>query len=749
MEDQNIIMVGEHPFVLPPLPAKKDILFHNKKTEDQYWRREDALADIPQFFMEWSGDVEEDAEHTVKRGKKLISLSIADTKKLRFYRDRELYRRIHGVWFMNNGEPTYLTGSHYFNLAWFAMTGVENFIEPGSNYGMYMQFQRDFFYFYEICKKTKYGRGGFVVKPKKTAVTMAMSSICLNEGTLNKQKLIRMMSTKQKDANASCFKYIDFALQKMPTILTPAIANWNTFSVSFGLPEKKNSKAAGKLRETNTEYFDTVITTVPTANNSFDTLTNFIAWADEFTKIATEANPKDLHEITTDTVMLGTARRGTIMYTNYTQEFNDDSFEEGRQIFLDSYLRTVDEATGMTKSKLICYTMLEQHGKFGDIVDGVMTCVDKYGIPIITEILADLNQQLNQIKNNPSKIQGFKRRHPTTEADPWMEAGGEMQMFDVLRITMQIQEIETEESVGVFPVDFNLDFETPPRQLDAASPLCEFKGEIRMKKYSDEEKECGSVGRFLWYDKHWTPDDWLSKHLNVLAKDPYNKLLKPRLDTPFFAVCDPTNFSLKKDIVVGSKNAIQVFVLPDAYLNGLFGENVTNKRLMAEYLYRHDKPNDTLMDAVKAVLYFGCYILIESNMSWMATRFIEMGLGNFVLMVSEETGILEPYNVGRKQKYFTSQIQTIGKYFLSGVHHLKEPEINGEIDNIKYIKSKTVLKQLLKIKPEDTTKYDAAVCYLEGLYGIDWFYGWREQQLKKQRPGADEQRRMFAMVSLQ
>ena len=725
------IQVGEHTFETPEIPPKKQILFWDKKKSEQYWRRADAISDLPDYFLEWNESIEEDAPLTIRDGKKLRALSVKDTKILREFRDREIRRRIEGVWFMNDGEPTYLTGNHYFNLTWFAMIKVDNYVEPGSPYGMYMQFQRDFFYFYEICKRTKYGRGGMVVKPKKTAVTMAMSSICLNEGTTRKQLLIRMMSTKQKDANASCFRYIDFAVSRMPTILTPAIANWNTFAVSFGMPEKKNSKAAGKLRDTNTEYLDCLITTVPTANNSFDTLTNDIAWVDEYTKIIDTASPKSLHEITIDTVMLGSSRKGTIMYTNYTQEENDDSFEEGRQVWVDSALGTVDEVTGMTKSKLIRYAMLEQHGKFGEVKDGVLTMVDKHGKPNIGEIFEDLNQQLNQIKGSPSKVQGFHRRHPTEESHPWMEAGGETQMFDVLRISAQLQQIEMDESVGILPDDFDLEFEIPPKKIDEASTLCEFRGKVKLRTYTREEKMEGKFGKFNWYDKQWTPQDWLIKHLNILAVDSGNKLLKPRIDTPFFATCDPTNYALKKDIVVGSKNAIQVFILNTPYLNGLFGENVTNKRLMAEYLYRHDKPNDTLMDAIKVVLYFGCYILIESNMSWMASRMIEMGLGNFVLMINEETGILEPYSKNKKQKYFTSQGQTIGRYFLAGVHHLKEPEIAGEIDNIKYIKSYHVLKQLLKIKPEDTTKYDAAVCYLEGLYGMEWFYGWREQQLRK------------------
>ena len=734
--------VGEHTFTTPPIPNKKDILFSEKPIKDQYWQRKLAISDIPAYFYAWNTEVEFDADATEWRGKTLKALSIKDTFRIKEFRDREIRRRKDGVWFMNNGEYTYITGHHYFALTWFSMMAVDNFLDPESKFGMYLQFQRDFFYFYEICKKTTYGRGGMVVKPKKTGVTMLMGAICLNEATLHREKLIRIMSTRQKDANSSCFKYIDFAVQRMPTILTPSIGNLNTSSIIFDMPEKKNSKAAAKLRETNADYYSTQITTVPTANNSFDTLTNYLAWVDEFTKIKTEANPKGLHEVTIDTVMQGMQQKGIIMYTNYTQEENDESFEEGRQIFKDSYLHTVDVKTGMTKSKLICYTMLVQHGIFPDLKDGKMVGINKYGLPIMQDIKTMMDDIIDQIKDNPAKLQGFRRRMPQNEQDPWLEAGGERQMFDVLRLTAQMQQIEIDHDT---PEYFNLRFEIPPRKIDEVSTRCTFEGRILYDATTEEDMKKGDFGRFMWYDKQWTPHFFLEKNLNKLVIDDRNGLLRPRLDTPFFISVDPTNYSLKKDVVVGSKNAIQVFILHNNELNGYFGENVTNRRLMVDYLYRHDKPHHVVMDVIMCALYFGAYVLIESNMATIATKMIEMGLGNFVLYVNPETDMLEPYREGRNLKPFKTQSGSVGQYFVSAMNHLKEPEIEGERDEMKFIKSMDVLKQLARIKPEETTKFDAGMCYIFGQWGIDWFYGWRRKEMEKDRMNNDPAGRKLAM----
>ena len=62
------------------------------------------------------------------------------------YIDEEFKRREEGFWFMNNGEPIYITGTHYMYLQWSKIdVGAPDFREAN----------RLFFIFWEACKADK------------------------------------------------------------------------------------------------------------------------------------------------------------------------------------------------------------------------------------------------------------------------------------------------------------------------------------------------------------------------------------------------------------------------------------------------------------------------------------------------------------------------------------------------------------------------------------------------------------------
>ena len=75
---------------IPKKPTRKNILYFNKKKAEQRWIRESAPKGLNR---ENASDYYE-------------------------YIEEEFRRRIEGVWFMNNGEPTYITGSHYMFIQW-------------------------------------------------------------------------------------------------------------------------------------------------------------------------------------------------------------------------------------------------------------------------------------------------------------------------------------------------------------------------------------------------------------------------------------------------------------------------------------------------------------------------------------------------------------------------------------------------------------------------------------------------------
>src|SRR5688500_5388694 len=98
---------------IPPIPPRHLILNHDLKRSDQFWRR----TPMPKY---WEERRAEEAYHQEMEMKLVEEGSIPRVryfdKVLETYRRQEWMRRTYGIYFYNNGMPTYLTGSHYIFL---------------------------------------------------------------------------------------------------------------------------------------------------------------------------------------------------------------------------------------------------------------------------------------------------------------------------------------------------------------------------------------------------------------------------------------------------------------------------------------------------------------------------------------------------------------------------------------------------------------------------------------------------------
>lgn len=718
--------IGEHIFVPRPLKKGEEVLFANEKKENQMWRRQ---MDFPDYFWNWSKEVELNADFTRKNDDNTFKcLSKEDTKILKHFQDRELIRRQQGVYFMNNGELTYLTGDHYFALQWNAMDGADNEVEPGSKYGMYVEFQRTFFYFYLIAEKTPHGYGGIFVKPKKTGISQCMAAICVNRGTMMRNKNIRIMSTDHVNCKNVNFKYIKYAIEHLPNIMCPEIQKMNLGQVFFA-PEEVGKTQEKRLRATNKDALYTDISAIPTKFNGFDQSLNEIAWFDEEAK--TE-NPEATHHPTIASVKLGMKRMGTVMYTYYVPEANSsddgakvkaESVRQAHEIYKNSSLSTIDEVTQMTKSQMVKHTLTVQEGTFG--------MVDKYGKPLVKKIWAELNAKYNALKGNPNALISYKKQNPTNEEEPWMEGGNQRSVFDNIRLGIRLKNIQMELGLGTLEmVTGNLKWSKEPKYIESKRSYDFTDCSVYFRQDTDEEIIAGKQrGNFVFYRPKLLPQDKFNKY----AIDKSNNLRKPLFDTPYFLSLDPTNYSDKKMISSRSQTALMGFLLPDAELDSFYGSKVSH-RLIMQYLCRRDKAEDTVWDVAMAIIYLGCYLLAEGNMPTVVTRLIDIGLGNYVLVKNSSTEAFEPYKESKRQKFYTtsvgSQKSTIDTYITAGKNYLGEPD-EEEFDNLSNLDSEAVIKDLINFEPENTRKFDAGVAYLIGIMGIEAYIGWKHAEQKK------------------
>ena len=113
----EIIEIADLFIQLPAVPPKNEILYHDRSKEEQRWQRQDMPTELSRIgsMDEW------------------YDMPKEFKAKYESYIRSEFERRNNGMWFFNNGEPTYLTGAHYMMLQWSKI--------DASFYGYYLQFR--------------------------------------------------------------------------------------------------------------------------------------------------------------------------------------------------------------------------------------------------------------------------------------------------------------------------------------------------------------------------------------------------------------------------------------------------------------------------------------------------------------------------------------------------------------------------------------------------------------------------------
>ena len=107
------------------------------------------------------------------------------------YIDDEFNYRNDGYWFMCDGSPCYITGSHYIYLNWTK-------IDVGSP--DFRQANRIFYYFWEACKADSRSYGMCYLKNRRSGFSFMASSECVNQATTSKDSRFGILSKTGADA---------------------------------------------------------------------------------------------------------------------------------------------------------------------------------------------------------------------------------------------------------------------------------------------------------------------------------------------------------------------------------------------------------------------------------------------------------------------------------------------------------------------------------------------------------------------
>lgn len=702
----KIITIREHSFKIPQPKDKRDILFIDKK--DPYWIREEALKDYKPIFFDFIPHYTKIYQEATlyDQDSILISLNKEDSDWMVWAYQREVYRRTHGVHVKMGDEIVWLTGDHWFILAWCKTKRPDK----KSDYFDYREFQAKYLCLVWYVNQMSHIAGLFISKAKKTGITNLHWLYYLNKATMTKNINLGNMNIDQSKGAKTFRDHFLYAYHGLPMALKPKFKSKSEPDgvITFG-QQFTNSKKNRIIKNDAEDELNTTVMCVPTMINAFDVDVFSDLWWDEPPKYKQDFG--EIYRSNEAGTDLQDMSIGKKWLTSYTPEESGSSFMSSRDLFFDSELRTVKpESNGQTKSKLICDHI--------PAYESWTSSFDKYGKCNEVEAMAKIQHGRSLLKDKPRELQVLTRRYANDKREAW-STGGVGSVFDNIRLGGLLSNIEEEERISPQPLykEFNLEWTNNTwniqRNRRRKGDFCEVK--LIPITYHDREQE--KYGKFRFYFD--IPRSQQNAALK-LGKDEYGCLIPP--DT--FNYClggDPTNYAAASEVIQGSKNAIYVMNMPDMLLDSrLMG--VFSKIIVVEYYDRPESPDEAFEDFLKLIIFTGALSTIEANAPYVATRLMEEGLGRF-MMVKDKNGVIMPWKrymglPNEKDKTYhliRTTANSSDKEVLETMVRLikayyEKPEEGGK-DYGAQCKTSRLIKQLMDLNPLDTRLFDLFMAF--------------------------------------
>jgi hypothetical protein len=509
------------------------------------------------------------------------------------YIQQEFESREFGHWFMNNGKPTYITGSHYMYLQWSKIdVGLPDFRESN----------RIFHIFWEACKADDRCFGMCYLKNRRSGFSFMSSSETANIGTISKDAKLGILSKTGADAKEMFINKVVPIVRNYPFFFKPiqdGMDNPKT-ELSFRVPAKKITKK--NMSETDTDEIlglDTTIDWLNTADNSYDgqKLLNLVH--DESGKWLVPNNILNNWRVTKTCLRLGSRIVGKCMMGSTV-----NALAKGGQNFKDLYYDSDPNkrnANGQTKSGLYSLFIPMEYNMEGFIDEYGFAVIDNPKTPIMGIDGRDIKvgavtyweNEVEALKHDADALNEFYRQYPRTESHAFRDES-KQSLFNLTKIYQQI--------------DYN-DSLIRDRVLTRGSFTWR-NGE----KDTEVIWTPDSRGRFL---VSWIPPEGLRN--NVVMRN--GKRCPGNEEFGAFG-CDPYDISG----VVGGGGS-------NGALHGLTGTSlnpeVPSNMFFLEYVARPQTADIFFEEVLMACVFYGMPILAENNKARMLYHFKNRGYRAF------------------------------------------------------------------------------------------------------------------------
>jgi hypothetical protein len=653
----EIIVLQDLKIQLPKPPRKKkDILFSDKKPEDQYWRRIEPPAGITPDNQE----------------------SFAD------YIMEEFRRRREGVWFMNNGEKVYLTGNHYFALQWCKM----------KDDGKYMSFryaQLRMFYHLEACIVDKRCLGQVFLKSRRTGFTYVILSILQNMSTsIGNAKY--GMTSKSGDDVQEAFDKFSYMFLSLPFFFRPVVKGKEDSNarLDFAKPSE-NSKEAKKRRNTGiNDYLNTVIDHRPTKNDSYDSVKLDAYLGDEAFKW-TKPNDYITHLGMVAPTMMPAGKVVGKAFIGSTMGSRKKGGEQGIELIKSSMVKDRDPITQKTPTALYAYFLPAQEN-MEEFTDKYGYCWEStppegtknvMGAPILmgsVDYLVAVEEQKK--RQSDAALNEQYRTYPRTMEHAMRDEDNNC-IFNVTKLYDQLEHNATIPEESRYTVgDFDWKDQIDGPVMFNPNPRGRFK--------------------VSWLPSKQDGTEFMQNRVKEL-----NGKFYPLNEDAVRFGCDP--FSLKSTHGEGSKGGLHGKTL-------MFPEGgAPSNKFVVEYIAR--PPDDTIFfeDVIKVIRFYGAPILVESNRIDLLRHMRNRGYRGFAMDRLDKPK--HKLNENEKeyggqmmsgQDIIDSHMNSIGSWIQKYVGKSTDEKYRT-LDEIGDMPFNETLMDWLAFDPSERTKYDATI----------------------------------------